>query len=649
MGVTVWLRPPRHLMALFAVVTLVPVVVLLWLGWKVLEQDRDLEGPRARQRLEGTATRVADALSHQIHETIDALPSWVESPPASITTDAALIELNATGVSRARGAVLPFVPLTPKTTEPGPEVWDAGESLENRGDFKAATDIFNRLSTSSVPSVRTGALLRLAGDLRRLGQFDRALAAYRLLAAADGRLADEPAELHGRAGACEMLAALGRTAELQRDAAAIGADLVRGRWTIDRGTFEFRLNQVRQWTTVPQTGIELPLAAAIDAMWPDITRGATPQSGARNVWQDDRGMLVIWRKAAGSVAVLAASPDWIGREWRSLWSAESVDVILTDGDRVVIGRQTGAGQPSESRASTDSHLPWTIRASIAVSDAEIAASRWRRWLIGAGLGVLLLLIPAGGYLVARAMQKELAVARLQADFVSAVSHEFRTPLTAMSHLVDRLQRDPSIPDGRRREYYDALSRDTHRLRRFVESLLDFGRMEAGATAVRLEPVDLPQVVAAVVEEFRADPAAGRHPVALTNPDTALPVRVDRESFGRALWNLLDNAAKYSPADAPIEVRTSVSDHQAIVHVRDQGIGVPAAERQTIFRKFVRGTDQRTSGIRGTGVGLAMVDQIVRAHGGEVRLDSEVGVGSEFSILLPAIADVPSSASTGTAG
>ena len=113
------------------------------------------------------------------------------------------------------------------------------------------------------------------------------------------------------------------------------------------------------------------------------------------------------------------------------------------------------------------------------------------------------------------------------------------------------------------------------------------------------------------------------------------VRADREALGRALWNLLDNAAKYSPASPQVWVDLGCEDQRVAIQVRDRGTGIPAAERTTIFDKFVRGATAKTSGVEGTGIGLSMVHHIVRAHGGDVRLDSEPGRGSTFTILLPA--------------
>src|SRR6185369_10012775 len=122
--------------------------------------------------------------------------------------------------------------------------------------------------------------------------------------------------------------------------------------------------------------------------------------------------------------------------------------------------------------------------------------------------LLAALVIAGSYVIARAVSRELAVARLQSDFVSAVSHEFRTPLTSMRQLTEILNDGRITAEDRRRTYYEALARQTERLHRLVESLLDFGRMEAGTSPYRLEPLDACAFVRSVVEEFEAE-AAGR--------------------------------------------------------------------------------------------------------------------------------------------
>lgn len=109
---------------------------------------------------------------------------------------------------------------------------------------------------------------------------------------------------------------------------------------------------------------------------------------------------------------------------------------------------------------------------------------------------------------------------------------------------------------------------------------------------------------------------------------------DREALGRALWNLLDNAVKYSPECRTVWVDVAQSRKELTIQVRDHGVGMQPDEQREIFKNFVRGAAAQAAGVKGTGIGLATVDHIVRAHGGEVRVESEPGRGSAFSIVLP---------------
>ena len=248
-------------------------------------------------------------------------------------------------------------------------------------------------------------------------------------------------------------------------------------------------------------------------------------------------------------------------------------------------------------------------------------------------------VTAGGLvIITRSVVRDLAVARLQSDFVSAVSHEFRTPLTSLRQLTEVLLDGRVAAEDRRETYYRALARQTDRLHRLVESLLDFGRMEAGTSPYRLEPLDACALVRSVVEEFRAGRgreglprgAAGGQPPGVRR--RRLPA--DREALTHALWNLLDNAVKYSPECRTVWVdveRTGIAAWP--IRVRDRGLGVPRHEHADIFERFVRGADAKAHGIKGTGIGLAMVRHIVSAHGGDVGVESVPGEGSTFTIAL----------------
>ena len=161
-----------------------------------------------------------------------------------------------------------------------------------------------------------------------------------------------------------------------------------------------------------------------------------------------------------------------------------------------------------------------------------------------------------------------------------------------------------------------------------------GRMPAGARRYRFEPRDGTELVGRVVEDFRSEASATGHEVEFCGNGSAL-IDADDEALSRAVRNLLDNAVKYSPEPSPVEVGLERRNGQVFISVHDYGIGIPAHERADIFAKFHRGEHAAIKGIKGTGIGLAMVDEIVRAHHGRVDVDSEPGKGSTFTIVLPA--------------
>jgi signal transduction histidine kinase len=168
----------------------------------------------------------------------------------------------------------------------------------------------------------------------------------------------------------------------------------------------------------------------------------------------------------------------------------------------------------------------------------------------------------------------------------------------------------------------------------VESLLDFGRMEAGARPYRLEPLDAGLLAQSVADEFREEVNADGFAIECAIPKDRAMVQGDREALAQALWNLLDNAMKYSGASRTVRIEVE-GGSRVVIRIRDRGFGIPLSERHQILRKFTRGSAAKAHGIKGTGIGLAMVKHIVDAHGGEIFIESEPGKGSTFTIQLPA--------------
>jgi two-component system phosphate regulon sensor histidine kinase PhoR len=217
-------------------------------------------------------------------------------------------------------------------------------------------------------------------------------------------------------------------------------------------------------------------------------------------------------------------------------------------------------------------------------------------------------------------------------------------LTTLRQLTELLAEGRIHEESRRRRYFSVLQQETSRLHQLVEDLLDFGRMEAGRRQYKFESLDFSELVQGGIEEYQQQADANGHKIEIHSDHSRLLIDADREALRRVVRNLLDNAVKYSPEAKTVWVETGCERHAAILRVRDEGIGIPPEEKSRIFEKFVRGEAAKKACIPGTGIGLAMVKEIVTVHHGELDLSSEVGLGSTFTVQFPFSKTVPESSS-----
>jgi two-component system sensor histidine kinase SenX3 len=218
------------------------------------------------------------------------------------------------------------------------------------------------------------------------------------------------------------------------------------------------------------------------------------------------------------------------------------------------------------------------------------------------------------------------------DFVANISHELKTPVGALGLLAETLagERDRAVTERlSKRMHEEAL-----RVGRIIEDLLDLSRIEAEEAPAR-EPVPLHIVVAQAVERVR--PLAEHRGIALDvdDPPRRLTVLGDRRQLVSAVHNLLENAVKYSDAGSSVELRVTSDGQQVELVVRDHGIGIPARDLERVFERFYRVDRARSRDTGGTGLGLSIVRHVARNHGGDVALESQEGVGSVFTLRLPA--------------
>ena len=219
-------------------------------------------------------------------------------------------------------------------------------------------------------------------------------------------------------------------------------------------------------------------------------------------------------------------------------------------------------------------------------------------------------------------------------FLQTVSHELRTPLTSILSCTELLAdaRTGGL-SGDQRELVDIVGRSAGRLLRLVNDLLELAGLEAGRLALRRELVDLADLVATAARRRRPVLAAAGLELQV-EVEAGPPVHADAERIGQLLANLLSNAEKYTPHGGRVAVAARATGNGWEVSVTDTGIGIPAADRRTVFDAFARAANARAAGALGTGLGLAVSRTIAEKHGGVLVLRSEEGVGTTVTLRLP---------------
>lgn len=254
-----------------------------------------------------------------------------------------------------------------------------------------------------------------------------------------------------------------------------------------------------------------------------------------------------------------------------------------------------------------------------------------------GLGIILLsvlMIVVGAALSARLVQRELDAARDKSDFAAHVSHELRSPITQIRLKAEALQLGLATDDASRSRHYDIIVRESERLSRLVDNVLDFAAIERGRKKYTLRPGDIGATVARAVEAARVSMELRGMTVELTLPDDLPVVWHDADAIAQVLNNLLSNAAKYGHDTGWVGVEVRGSDGWVEVDVSDRGIGIAPDEQKAIFDQYYRSVDPKARRKKGTGIGLTIVKYIMEAHAGRVVVRSTPGRGSTFTLYFP---------------
>jgi signal transduction histidine kinase len=609
----------------------------VWLTLRLLDQDRNLEIQRSHERLDQIADLALAQVTGSLNDWELGLRELNALPPRPVLQTrfpkgATFIAVSEREIRTYPERSLLFTPVLPSPLAQEPGAFDGVNELEFREQqYERAMALLKLLAVR--PATRTEALLRLARIEYKANQPEAALDTYAKLVSVNAATSSgTPYTVSAASARCRILITLGRKQEAQIEASSLRTSLLEGRWPINRETFEYH------WADLNGLGLDVgqPPKASVEfsvlvgSLFSRFQNAQAQGSNTSGRELQPDGSLLLWNARPDRLSAVVAQPDWLNSAAKLptgsgdiRWSLLSLDAAK------------GAGF-SVARSLADVGIPGRLEFSSFQPISGAASSR--RALLAGGAALMLLVILSAGYVVHRAISRELRVAQLQSDFVAAVSHEFRAPLTTLRTITELLVHQRIPNESRRQQSYVFLDHETTRLHRLVEDLLDFGRMESGRKQYHGENYDAFQLVRATVADFLqlAEANGFRVEADLGSVDdpAAATIHVDQEAFGRALRNLLENAMKYSPVCRTVWVKGAVQNRRVLISVRDQGMGIGAEEQKAVFQKFVRGNAAKKAGIKGTGIGLAMVQQIAQAMGGEIRLQSEVGVGSTFTLVIP---------------
>ncbi len=258
----------------------------------------------------------------------------------------------------------------------------------------------------------------------------------------------------------------------------------------------------------------------------------------------------------------------------------------------------------------------------------------RQIMVGSEGVVFLLLVLLGVWLIYRSLIQADRLRRRQENFVMAVTHELKTPVASIGIYVDTLQSE-KIPTEKKLQVIPRMRGDLHRLEQLIEDILEAGRFESGESRLNLQSIDLSGLLKGLADGLvqRADGGAINMSRKI---EPGISIVADSAVLGRALGAILDNAVKYAGGQQPhLMLSLRRTNHSAEIVIADKGIGIEKGELELIFDRFYRVGHELTRASRGTGLGLFLCREMIRAHGGKVTAHSEgIGHGSEFTITLP---------------
>jgi signal transduction histidine kinase/tetratricopeptide (TPR) repeat protein len=320
---------------------------------------------------------------------------------------------------------------------------------------------------------------------------------------------------------------------------------------------------------------------------------------------------------------------------RDIQRDEETDIAITDlsGIRLVGSTELQDKEPILTEYFEANFPPWKITLythGTAPSDMISITRNFYFWTII----TLIIVLVFGAVMINRAMAHEQAALKIKSDFVSSVSHEFKTPLTSIRTLTERMKNGKIKDPAKMQTYFSIISHDVDRLARLVSNVLNFSKIEEGRKEYEFQDTDTTEWISQTVNEYRETEIEKEINIHLNVAENIPRLKMDPDALSQAVYNLLDNAIKFSDKKDRIDVLLTSNKLQVILKITDRGIGIDSEDLNHIFDKFYQGKNALEKSVQGTGLGLTLVKHAIEAHGGKISIESSVGKGTTFSIQIP---------------
>jgi len=258
--------------------------------------------------------------------------------------------------------------------------------------------------------------------------------------------------------------------------------------------------------------------------------------------------------------------------------------------------------------------------------------RVRQTLMFTGEGtVFLLLLIFGANYIRKVQERENDFNKQQENFFLSITHELKTPIAAMRLQIQTLQRK-GLEGSQRQALLSAAISENDRLNQLIDNVLMASRLESHTIQSHFEAVHWSELINQTVNRYFTQPLATKKLV--INVKDQVWIKGEAHTLTSVVINLIENAIKYSPSEKPVEVYLTQSELNAVLSVKDQGMGIHPADREKVFERFYRSGDEATRSAKGTGLGLYIVKQIVQQHGGQVKIENNQPIGSIFHVQIP---------------